>query len=347
MKKLLIFLILLLTVAGAGIYFGGGYLLDTAAAGVLPDIKKGVESAGAKLPQLDLGKGRFTSYNAVTWYGLRARVVPPLDATLSRPPTFDVTVDSLTLRVLDLGFTKYALSIEGAEIRPASKIEGGLAESHGNLRKGMSEGYIDVQRFETIVEVDPRNPMPGIARLIDNGKRFLKIGELADPFSLQGILFFTVKNRPYEVAIRADNDGRKIVLDPDQLAKAAPFFSSRLNEKEIAVVAENPLRAARLLTVKEYAEVTSHQAAAQDATVPEDAYRCVLWSYLLTKEHGAKLAERITSAHEEGDEAGSIQSRQMDLNNYAVGRRYAAERIPESEVLARLQRDPAVIKKEV
>ncbi|WP_238314615.1 DUF6973 domain-containing protein, partial [Methylobacterium crusticola] len=79
--------------------------------------------------------------------------------------------------------------------------------------------------------------------------------------------------------------------------------------------------------IKDYAETTAHNAHAKDRTIPEDAYRHVLWSYLLTKEFGPAFASRVTDAHEQGPTGNTPKERKQDYHNNAVGRRYAREGI--------------------
>ena len=86
------------------------------------------------------------------------------------------------------------------------------------------------------------------------------------------------------------------------------------------------------------------RARERDGSVPEDAYRHVLWSYLLTQEFDAEFAEKVTDAHEIGSTTNTEAEHRMDYNNNAVGRRYAAEGVAEPEVLSRVRRDPAVIR---
>jgi len=68
------------------------------------------------------------------------------------------------------------------------------------------------------------------------------------------------------------------------------------------------------------AELEAARLKARDPLFPDDAYRHVYWSWLLTREFGAAFAERVTDAHEEGTtyEYGEA-ARRMDLRNNALG----------------------------
>ena len=117
-----------------------------------------------------------------------------------------------------------------------------------------------------------------------------------------------------------------------------------MTDLEIALIAEYPLRAPDLLLIKKYAERTAMTAHEKDRSVPEDAYRHVLWSYLLTQEFDAEFAEQVTDAHEIGSTTNTEADHRMDYNNNAVGRRFAAEGVTEFEILPRVRRDRSVIR---
>jgi len=95
---------------------------------------------------------------------------------------------------------------------------------------------------------------------------------------------------------------------------------------------------------KNYAERTALNAFIDNVNVPEDAYRHVLWSYLLTNEYGVDFAKEITDAHEIGLTDNTEADHEMDYNNNEVGRKYAGESLTESVLLTMVMTDPAVIR---
>ena len=78
--------------------------------------------------------------------------------------------------------------------------------------------------------------------------------------------------------------------------------------------------------------------------IPEDAYRHVLWSYLLTKRFGPVFARHVTDAHEEGDPTDTAADHIMDYHNNAIGRQYALKHYRKDEILDRVLSDPNVIR---
>ena len=121
-------------------------------------------------------------------------------------------------------------------------------------------------------------------------------------------------------------------------------FDGDFTESEIEVVADYPLRAPQLLRIKDKAEDTSEAAAKSNSLVPEDAYRHILWSFLLTKEYGGDFARRVTDAHEVPEnDTRALADFTMDIANNAVGRRYAKIGIPENSILTTLMNDSDVV----
>ncbi|MEO2047299.1 MAG: hypothetical protein ABGX16_12085 [Pirellulales bacterium] len=56
-----------------------------------------------------------------------------------------------------------------------------------------------------------------------------------------------------------------------------------------------------MLKINDDAETISSVARQENDAVPQDTYRHILWSFMLTQEYGAKLAEQVGDAHEMGD----------------------------------------------
>jgi hypothetical protein len=77
--------------------------------------------------------------------------------------------------------------------------------------------------------------------------------------------------------------------------------------------------------------------------VPEDAYRHVLWSYLLTKKFGPEFAEIVTDAHETLP-TNTAAERRMDFHNNRIGRDYAQRGIRRERILWLVKNDVNVIR---
>jgi hypothetical protein len=204
-----------------------------------------------------------------------------------------------------------------------------------------------------VTAADVTAPLPGwrpraaVARLRSEAQRLLEAGRTGLPLSLEAVVTLQFAGRPYELRLRSEPDGpdTRIVLDRDDLRRLGRSHVPPLTEAEIEVVATSPARAPRLLRLSQIATEAAAAELSRDPTFPDDAYRHVYWSWLLTREFGAEFAERVTDAHEEGAtyEFGEAQ-RRMDLINNALGREYAAADVAPHEIAGRVRSDPRVVR---
>jgi len=167
------------------------------------------------------------------------------------------------------------------------------------------------------------------------------------PLEFSGITSFRVRQEVVKAALAThrDDDGRtRLTMDRESLQVISKVMGEQLTAPELELLAANPLQSPRLLRIRDQAQETAYQAHAAQEFIPEDAYRHVLWSYLLTKAYGEKFATAVTDAHEQGGTDNSEAERQMDYANNAAGRRYAGRKVKQEELLGLLLNDPAVIR---
>ncbi|OGW75637.1 MAG: hypothetical protein A2Z72_05920 [Omnitrophica bacterium RBG_13_46_9] len=122
------------------------------------------------------------------------------------------------------------------------------------------------------------------------------------------------------------------------------YLDKAPTEAELDLFSENPDRVARLKEIADYSRDKAKDASRADANVPEDAYRHVLWSYLLTMEYGAQFSKKVTDAHETNDDTNTPAQHRMDFHNNAIGREYAEKGYKESDVLHYVMTDKHVMR---
>ena len=135
----------------------------------------------------------------------------------------------------------------------------------------------------------------------------------------------------------------KIRINPEVLKSIAWLINEELTDAEAALLADSPFRIQDLFSIMATARTESEKYKKNDM-IPEDAYRHVLWSYLLTTNYGPDFAKKVTDAHEEGDMSNTEAEHEMDYNNNAIGREYALENHKKSEILLRMLNDTRVIR---
>jgi hypothetical protein len=145
-------------------------------------------------------------------------------------------------------------------------------------------------------------------------------------------------------------------MDKDDLKIIAATMSGRkTTPMDIEVISRNPIKAPQLLRIRDKAATMAKVAHQQDPNIPEDAYRHVLWNYLLAKEYGEAFAKEVAAAHEVYADEEKMSKEEIlnmniesyqDLHNNAVGRNYAEMEYPESGILERVLTDQTVIRDE-
>jgi hypothetical protein len=111
------------------------------------------------------------------------------------------------------------------------------------------------------------------------------------------------------------------------------------NVTEIKIIARNIPKLPEFAYLSWYSlrEAKKHY----ERTAYYDAYKHVLWSYLLTKAFGAEFARNITDAHETSED--SVSDYFIDRTNCAAGREFAESGYKENDLLALVREGREVV----
>lgn len=198
-------------------------------------------------------------------------------------------------------------------------------------------------RLEEPINInDPQGSVQDIIKqfqqILDNGNTKLSV-------ALKGTLSMEYNGKNRDVAIKTIRKDKMTFLQMEKKSLLSIIGDSadELTDAEVQVLADYPLRAASLLRIQKYAKNQAAKLAVQ-TNFPEDAYRHVLWNFLLTNEFNELFAKEVTDAHEIGAESNSEFDHKMDYNNNALGRKYAKQGIKESDVQQRVLTDPNIIR---
>lgn len=180
---------------------------------------------------------------------------------------------------------------------------------------------IDVRFVEYQTYVSILNPDQSMRRIYGHLAELLKRGDTTGRLRMQGVVHFDFgKDGAVSQRFSTQLNGSvtRIVLNQDDLILVAPKFASRLSDGDLELVANHPLKASRLLEIRKETEEKSKEKRWTQEQFPEDVYRHVLWSYLLTKEYGSEFAHFVTNAHEFGS-LNSEEEIAKDRQNNRVG----------------------------
>ena len=193
--------------------------------------------------------------------------------------------------------------------------------------------------------VDRGNPQGSIQDIIKQFQQILDNGSTPLRVSLKGSLSIEYDGENRDVAIKThrEDDITYLQMEKESLLSIIGGSVDDLTDAEVQVLADYPLRAARLLRIMKYAKKKAAQLAVQP-NFPEDAYRHILWNFVITNEFGDSFAKKVTDAHEIGAESNSAFDHKMDYNNNAIGRKYARTGVKEADIQNRVLNDPNVIK---
>ena len=202
----------------------------------------------------------------------------------------------------------------------------------------MTPARFYAQSITASLAFDPARPSASIEEGLRQIASLLQSGASLAQLDLRGTATVYVEGRPHAVRLYTKRTATGTTLLADR--RDLRWIITRMERPtawDLDIAARYPTRAGKLLQIKSYAENTSRNAAQHDRSIAEDSYRHVLWSYLMTREFGAEFAQEVTDAHETGAFNESASDRALDLINNDLGRRYAAQGLPESELADKLR----------
>jgi hypothetical protein len=346
-RKFLICLFVLVVISIAGLWLGGGWLIERATRSQLPRIE-GFASRG----RVSISNTEFTSASLTAWppgaewHGLSAstsilasgkrpaRVLPASakSVTVSISSWSPLTAD-VRLNGLELG-AGLDPDLAGDEL-PFNTVESGVEIDR------VTDGFAELPGMP--VNTDP---VGTFAELAESLRELFITGATTRDLNLGARVHLRVRGVEISGRLATERaDGRSVLrLNRDDVDAMAERYERPLTGAERTVLAEYPLRAVALLRIKEYAERLSAALAQNNpAAYGEDFSRHVIWSYWLARVFGESFAERVTDAHEEATDNTAAEHAQ-DFANNAVGRRYAMTGLSESEVLKTIRTDPSIVR---
>ena len=325
-KKIIVGSLIAFLVLVAIAYVVANVALDRVSRRLMAELAAKAVNRGIGVSQPSFASARLSFLLSPSWYDLRATVA-------GRGPDWDLQVEQATLV---WGFGNRAdLIARGVTLVESSEVP---------QERNVSGRKIAIDRVTYQVPFDLLNPKSMIPSVLEECERLISEGSTSWPLSIEGKIDFQLKNKPVELRSKIVRHKEEYVLalDEEDVAALSELFEDKLTEAEVELIASNPFRAARLLQIKDTAESTSARASQKDPSVPQDAYRHVLWSYLLTQAYDAEFAEQVGVAHETGDTGNTEAERQMDLHNNAIGRNYAEQGMKQTALLKHLLGDAEV-----
>lgn len=345
MKKFLIVVAVLLLLAVAAVYLGGGWALERAARRVLPVAVREAGRAGVKLGRIDFESATLRPLATGIWRGWRVEFTPPARGKRERDP---VRVRLGEIEVSPAGWSPLTVNVRARGVVLDSALQPDVpddvpfaADEFGLPVEKVDEGFLELDGLDV-----GRAPETLASTLASDVLTFLREGRTTRVLKFGARLHFKLRDAPCSARLETERrDGFTVLrLNRADLETVASHYYRPLTEAEKRLVCDYPLRAPLLLRIKEYAERVSKRLAATDRAYGEDFTRHVLWSYWLARTYGAEFAQHVTDAHEAGATDNTAADHRQDFANNAAGRAYAAARKSEWQVLQLIKTDPQVVR---
>jgi hypothetical protein len=346
--KFSVFFILVLAIA----YAAANLLIDALTYEAIHYLAEKMKTPGFELGELSFESARISSYNAVTWgnFNVTATVASHGASSLNRK----IRMNAAKLRIEAAGLFQGLLMIrlEGLSFA-IDDIKENTSAAGNNALTSLQEGVLTVPLKVNLL--NRANTISQLREFAAELKKFSEDGKTTLPMEFSGEKIIALSEDTFSLSVWVEkrNDIYQLVANKDDLM----FISQNILPKtqtstpaDIDIIANNPLKAPQLFSIRANATNTAADAHEKDPKVPENAYRHVLWSCLLTREYGADFAKEVTDAHEltpdalgKNDPAAKALHRQ-DYNNNEVGRKYAQQGCDESRIRNLVMTDPRVIR---
>lgn len=217
--------------------------------------------------------------------------------------------------------------------------------SSGITEDCLEDGYLRI--LFACDFTDSRKALSQIQDLYKNIEKLLKDGRATQPIYFTGSTVFTVDGKAVKAGVAVGREGDEYVLTADRndLKEVSSRLEIELTDAEIELLSKHVMRIPYLIKVREYVERIAKSEKENNPSVPIDAYRHVLWSYLVTKAYGPQFARGLTDAHETSAKSSSdVLDKWMDYTNNYVGMRYAMAGYQGSSIKWRVMQDPEIIR---
>ena len=333
LKFFKVFVIVIIVLA-ALVYFSSGYLFKVGVQKVLPYVFERLADRGINVVDYQFDSIRFSSFRTVSANNIRAHV------SLSRADaneqyTADIFARRLNVHLVELLNPAATLSCENFQfqVEKAAEIPG---TSFGRFDRGTI-------RFHDLIYLS--NPRAGVLKIMQEVSGLFREEDVFPNADLRALVTFNVKGKKAQAVlytIRA-GDESKLRFEENDIRKMADVFDLDLSDDEVKIISAYPMRAPVIMRITSDAKEISKNAHKQNRSVPEDAYRHILWSYLLTQKFGETFAEMVTDAHEVLP-TNTAAERKMDFHNNQLGRQYAAQGTKQDRILWLVNNDRKVIK---
>jgi len=190
------------------------------------------------------------------------------------------------------------------------------------------------------------DPSAAMKQVFRRFRELFKDNRVEADFEFSGVVSVKIGLRAAKARLYTEllPDGfRRLRFNEKDLRSLADTSGLTISDEMVHIASLYPLRAPLMFAITWAAREESIARKRADPRFPEDAYRHVLWSFLLTKTFGPEFAKLVTDSHETLP-GNTPDERLMDYHNNAVARDLAVKGIPRTRLLRIVLKDPRVIR---
>jgi hypothetical protein len=347
-----LFKLLICFVIMAGIAFIGiNLFLDPISNWAMNSIVENMPASNLLVSGPAFRHARISSYNAVAWEDFRLTATLVSNDSKKRSLKASINVEELKVKAAKPLEGLFIIELKGLSISP-EYISGGASQAQ-DAPEAVQEANLTAQlRLDLTTPGEIKSRIKGFASEM---RKFLEEGKTSIPVEFSAEEIITIGDNVYAVSLRTEHRGENyhLVANRDDIRFLSESILPSMQTStaaDLEIIAINPAKAPQLLRIRSKAFNSAASTHAQDPRVPEDAYRHVLWSFLLAREYGAEFAKEVTDAHEfagdlaEKSNPGAAAYHRQDYINNEAGRRFAAMPYNESDILHLVMTDPRVMR---
>jgi len=370
-KRFLVVFILILAAALLTLYFFMDAILESAARQGVIFAAKNLASEGIELIDPTFERIIVSIPPALSIKNFSARMMVMQKSSFQIAKDFLITIQRAGISLRGIAKGEFVFTVEDAVVvmRPE------LASQYDSVKGMSSRDKLTIRYIVLPFQVnifDPKYAITQASYIFKGLARFAKYGVTDLPMDMAGYSEFTVGDKFVKGKLFLNRYGKekKLAMDAKDFQNIADTLGEKLTQYEFVIYCNNPLRMPRMLRIRNYASDKAREAYSIDSKVPEDAYKHVLWAYLLALAYDEKFSRETTDSHEldpvgrtelsariylaaernqKNPAAAALDKKteaetQMDLINNAIGRKYARRGYPESGILELMTSDPDVVR---
>ena len=367
-RKFLIFLLILILALFITVYLFFNMFLDWATKKSLEYLAAELAKEGIELRHAQFKSSVLTWINTVTVGGFSSHMVMSQHNVFQIERNFQLDISKINFSVTAIDKLEFLIAVKDAVI--TMQPEYGKTYSPSTLKKDERDRFIisELKIPFRISKPDPKVALAEIQALTKGLAKLAKQGKTDVPVYLTALATFVIRDKMVKARMYVQNENSQYVLlmNKDDYRAMCKELGERLTETELELYSRNPLRVPRMTRIRNYASDQSREVHEKIPEIAEDAYKHVLWGYLLLNAYDETFSRKVTDAHEvgvigrselavrtymksdQGMEADiEAQKRpeevQMDLINNFVGRAYAKSAYEEPSLPGRVKQDERVV----